>query len=98
MDVKELFEDNPYTRGKMFYDIFNTLKDLPEEQLLKLYEDIKNNNEELEEKSTEISCLFLGLYDQYRKEDEYREKVLDPAIEKLEEINPSVKISGFCDS
>lgn len=99
MDVREIFEDHPYTRGKMFYDLCRTLEDLDEDKLLNLYDDIKKMQHPLEilDQEFQSACLFKALYEQYKYEDEYREKVLDPSIETLESINPSVSIAGFSD-
>jgi len=96
MDVKEIFEDNPHTRGQMFYNIYEELKNRSEEEILELFEKVKEAiPDELKDKTYEIACIFEGLHDQYKQEEIYKEHVLDPCNERLTDLSPPIYIKGF---
>lgn len=95
MDVKELFDDNQLTRGEMFYGLCKALEDLPEEALEKLLADVLKNSGATEEEVENLAIGFSHLRDQYEAEEEYKEKIIEPAEEAFNKIDIPFCIKGF---
>jgi len=99
MDVKEIFEDNPHTRGELFYKLYKKFSKMESEELVDIYAKVldqltDDDKKDVIENEFVLASLFLALADQYDKEEEYKEKVLDPAGEVFDQV-PSIKIAGF---
>lgn len=99
MDVTEIFDDYHHTRGELFYKLYkkfsedeDTLKDVYDNILSNLDEDERSCLLENEEK---IACYFTALADQYKKEEEYKKKVLEPAYDSFNKLEAPITIAGF---
>lgn len=100
MDVHEIFTDNPHTRGELFYKLFKKFSETDEEELTELYNNILEQLDEedrkfIKDNEVGLACYFTALADQYRKEEEYKEEVLEPAYEALNKVEKSITIAGF---
>lgn len=100
MDVKEIFEDSPYTRGELFYTIYKQLQEKSEDEILELYEDTlskltEDEVKDIKQNEFELASLFTALADQYEQEEEYKKAVLEPAYKEFNKYEQSIHISGF---
>lgn len=100
MDVKEIFEDNPHTRGELFYKLYKKFSDMESEELVDIYANVLNqltddDKKDLIENELVLASLFLALADQYEKEEEYNEQVIEPAYEEFNKKEPPIEIFGF---
>jgi len=100
MDVNEIFDDIPHTRGELFYKLYQKIESIPNDELLSMYDNVLDSlsYEEksfIKENELNIACYFEALADQYRLEEQYHEEVTEKAYEKFNEVTKSITIAGF---
>jgi fructose-1-phosphate kinase PfkB-like protein len=100
MDIKDIFETSPITRGDLFYKLFSDLKDRDNDFILDLYETLLGDLDEeqvalIKQNELELASLFTALADQYEKEEEYKKAVLDPAYKEFNKYEFPIGIHGL---
>lgn len=88
------------SKSDTFYAVYNAINDMTDEQKEKLLRDIifslpDEDRDFVEENLGNIACYYQAHYDELKKEQEYHEKVLQPAFDKFNELEKSIHIAGF---